>query len=433
VKVLLVAHYFPPDGGPGAQRPASFARHLPALGCEVTVVTRAQDHARNAVYDPHDASLLAWIEGAPGVRVERAAVPAGGQPADWTAALSAKAVDVAEAWRPDVVLATLSPFDLADAAFAVRASTGARAVIDLRDPWALDGWFVSRHWLEHRRALERMNVALASADGVIANVPGARAAFERAVPRMGRVPYAVVTNGWEESDFPAPTDVPKGDVWRLRVAGNFLSTDFQRFPPAKRAWRLLRVAGERIDGRGRSPYFLLGALQSLRADAHPAGRDTVVEIAGNVDPLTQRVIEDSGFADRVRTPGFMPHDRCTEFAATADALVLAMHGLPAGARARMVPGKFYEYLATGRPILGLAPEGDARDWLREDPRSRVADPCSAASIREALVTMHEAWRRGDAVASYRIPLAARFTRRAQAEVLAAYLREVCASRSNVSA
>jgi len=29
--VLLLAHYFPPDGGPGAQRPRSFARHLPGL------------------------------------------------------------------------------------------------------------------------------------------------------------------------------------------------------------------------------------------------------------------------------------------------------------------------------------------------------------------------------------------------------------------
>jgi glycosyltransferase involved in cell wall biosynthesis len=273
-----------------------------------------------------------------------------------------------------------------------------------------------------------MTAALDAADGVVANVPGARAAFERIAPRTGRVPYAVVTNGWEESDFPAPVDVPKGDTWRLRVAGNFLSTDFQRFSPAKRAWRLLRVAGEPIDGRGRSPYFLLGALASLRDDAHPAGRDAVLEIAGNVDPLTRRVIDDSGFADRVRMPGFLPHDRCTEFAATADALVLAMHGLPAGARARMVPGKFYEYLAAGRPILGLAPEGDARDWLREDPRSRVAEPCSAASIREALVAMHDAWRRGEAVASRRIPLATRFTRRAQAEELHRYLGEVVARK-----
>jgi len=431
VKVLLLAHYFPPDGGPGAQRPASFARYLPELGCEVVVVTRAltRERDRNAVYDPHDASLLAWLGD---VRVERATCDGAPTLAAWTAALTARAVEVAQAWRPDVVLATLSPFELAEGAFAVRDHCGAKAVIDLRDPWALDGWFVSRHWLEHRQAVTKMAAALASADGVVANVPGARVAFESLEPRKGRVPYGVVTNGWEESDFADLTSVPRGATWRLRVAGNFLSTNFQRFSAAKRAWRLLRVAGERIDGRGRSPYFLLGALASLREDEHPAGRDAVVEIAGNVDPITRRVIEDSGFADRVQMPGFLPHDACVRFTAGADALVLPMHGLPRGARARMVPGKFYEYLAAGRPILGLVPEGDARDWLREDARSRVADPCSAASIREALVSMHDAWRRGESVSTQRIPLAKRFTRREQAKELESYLRTVCGSRANVS-
>ena len=424
MKVLLLAHYFPPDGGPGAQRPASFARYLPQLGCEVVVVTRALARAsdRSAVYDPHDASLLAWLGD---VRIERADCDGEPTRAAWAAALTARAERVAESWRPDVVLATLSPFELAEAAFAVRARTGAKAVIDLRDPWALDGWFVSRHWLEHRRALATMASALASADGVIANVPGARAAFEEFEPRVGRIPYGVVTNGWEESDFAALHDVPRGAHWRLRVAGNFLSSDFQRFSPTKRAWRLLRIAGERIDGRGRSPYFLLGALASLRADQHPAGRDAVVEIAGNVDPITREVIAQSEFADRVHAQGFLPHDACVRFTADADALVLPMHGLPPGARSRMVPGKFYEYLAAGRPILGLVPEGDARDWLRDDPRSRVAEPCSAASIREGLVEMHDAWRRGESSLSHRIPLADRFTRRAQANILCEYLREVC--------
>lgn len=424
MKVLLLAHYFPPDGGPGAQRPASFARYLPQLGCDVVVVTRELERARdrNAVYDPEDSSLLAWLGD---VRIERAQCVGEPTRAAWVAALTARAVDVAASWRPDVVLATVSPFELADAAFAVRARTGAKAVIDLRDPWALDGWFVSRHWLEHRRALATMASALATADGVIANVPGARTAFELLEPRTHRVPYGVVTNGWEEGDFPKLSDVPRGDIWRLRVAGNFLSSNFQRFSTVKRAWRLLRIAGESIDGRGRSPYFLLGALASLRADGHPAGRDAMLEIAGNVDPMTSGVIQDSGFADRVQAPGFLPHDACVRFTAEADALVLPMHGLPPGARARMVPGKFYEYLAAGRPILGLVPEGDARDWLREDSRSRVAEPCSAASIREALIEMHDAWRRGESVPSKRIPRAASFTRRAQANILHEYLREVC--------
>src|SRR5439155_16010008 len=38
-RVLLLAYYFPPIGGAGAQRPARFVRHLPAFGYEPVVVT----------------------------------------------------------------------------------------------------------------------------------------------------------------------------------------------------------------------------------------------------------------------------------------------------------------------------------------------------------------------------------------------------------
>lgn len=423
MKLLLIAHYFPPDGGPGAQRPAAFARHLSQLGHDVVVVTRANDHARHEVYDPYDMSLLAGLRQTPSLRIERVTSTESNVGA-WSRALGHRATELARTWRPDVVLATMSPYELADAAFQVRAATGARVVLDLRDPWALDGWFVSRHWLAHRRAHAQMTRALRDADGVVANVPGARDAFLAVEPRVGRVPYAVVTNGWEEADFSALSDVPRGASWRLRVAGNFLSTDYERHGVLRRLWRSLRVRGELIDGRGRSPAFLLAALAKLRADGHPAGQDAVVEIAGNIDATTRAVIQESGFADRVRAVGFLAHDACVAFTAQADALVLAMHGLPHGARARMVPGKFYEYLASGRPMLALAPEGDLRDWLRDDPRSRIADPCSITAIREALVALHDAWLRGESIASRRLDIASRLTRHAQTLELARYLEQV---------
>jgi len=423
MKLLLIAHYFPPDGGPGAQRPASFARHLSLLGHDITVVTRAQDHARHAVYDPHDVSLLSGLDDMPRLRIERVA-GSDAQVGAWALALGRRACEIAKAWRPDVVLATMSPYELAEPALQVRTVCDARVVLDLRDPWALDGWFVSRHWFEYHRARATMRRALRDADGVIANVPGARDAFRALEPRLGRVPYGVVTNGWEEADFAAISDVPQGARWRLRVAGNFLSTNYERHSALRRMWRSLRVRGERIDGRGRSPAFLLAALKSLHSEGHPAANDAVVEIAGNIDPTTREVIHASGVSDRVQTHGFLTHDACVDFAAKADLLVVAMHGLPQGARARMVPGKFYEYLATGRPILALAPEGDLREWLRDDPRSRVADPCSITEIRASLIALHAAWSRGESVISRRLAIASRFTRGVQAMELAKYLEEV---------
>ncbi len=423
MRILLIAHYFPPDGGPGTQRPTSFAKHLVGRGHEVVVVTRASERASRSLFDPLDESGL---HGLAGVRIERAALAADGS---WSNAIRAKASEVCRSWTPDVVLATLSPFEHATTALELRTQTGAPAVLDLRDPWALDGWMVHRNWLEHRAEIRRMRHALLAADGVIANVPGAREAMERLAPRTRGAPYTVITNGWEEEDFPLLAPVAQGSEWRLRLSGTFVSTDFQRHGLVKRAWRTLRVSGERIDGRGRSPFFLLAALQRLRAQGHACGRDAVFEIAGTVERTTQQLIDASGFADRVRVLGFLPHEQAALFASQAHALVLPMHEVLSGERARMVPGKLYEYLGTGRPILGLTPAGDAREWIASDSRSRNAAPCSVDSIADELVAMHSDWSQGLTIESVRVPLAATFTRAKQAAALEEYLTRVVAQKT----
>lgn len=425
MKVLLVAHYFPPDGGAGSQRPASFAQHLPELGVDLTVVCREVPADSRGKSDPLDESLVARTAAA---RIVRARADDG----DWTTALTRAALAEAARNRPDAVVVTMSPFEHAGIASEVRLACGSPAVLDLRDPWALDGWFKYGHYFAWRSARERMRAALESADGVVMNVPGAADAARILAPRHGKIPYGVVTNGWEEADFPSPVPVARGSEWRIRFAGTFLCGFWKRRSLLRRVRARLLTSGERIDERGRSPYFLLAAIRMLREAGEPAGLDAVVELAGRRENEIDEIVAASGVADRVRHLGFLPHDQSAAFVSGADALLLPMHGLPSGARARMVPGKLYEYFATGRPILGLVPAGDARDWISRDERSRIADPCDARSIAEALRRLHAEWREGRAAPSVRHPMAQEFTRRAQAERFVEYLREVVARRSTAS-
>lgn len=421
MKALLVAHYFPPDGGAGSQRPASFAQHLPGLGVDLTVVCRANTEHAGGRMDPKDATLTARTASA---RIRRAS--RNGHES-WTTALLRETLAAVEEERPDVLLLTLSPFEHAAIGPAVRERFGIPYALDLRDPWALDGWLVYRHWFDWRRARASMRRALEDADGVIVNVPGARPPIEELAPRQGKLPYGIVTNGWEESDFPTLAPAPAGDAMRIRFAGTFVC----RFVRQRAMHRRLRAAllgrGERIDERGRSPLFLLEAIRRLRASGRPSGRAIRLEVAGTPEPEVDQIVAESGCADAFSHRGYLSHDRSTRFIAEADVLLLPMHGLPPGARARMVPGKFYEYLATGRPILGLCPAGDARDWLGEDRRSRLAPPTDPDAIAEALDAFHGEWRSGSLAESLRSPLAERFTRTFQAERLARYLEQVARS------
>jgi glycosyltransferase involved in cell wall biosynthesis len=422
VKVLLVAHYFPPDGGAGSQRPASFAQHLPRLGVELRVVCRSVDDRDRNHYDPKDGTLSERTRDA----VVRRTARRDGE--DWTAALLRETRAAVAEDRPDLLLVTISPFEHAAIGPAIRREFGIPHVLDLRDPWALDGWLIHRHWFAWRRALGEMGRAVRRADGVVMNVPEARAVVERHFPRTGLHPYGVVTNGWEEDDFGPLDPVEPADALRLRFAGSFFCRFIRWRSPLRRLRSALFGRGERLDERGRSPLFVLEAIRRLRERNSPAGTAVKLEVAGFREPEVDLIVAESGCADAFEHVGYLSHDQSTRFISGADVLLLPMQGLPPGARARMVPGKLYEYFATGRPILGLCPEGDARDWIGGDPRSRVAAPTDPEAIADAIESLHADWREGLLRPSLRTPIASEFTRAMQARRLHEYLRGVLSDR-----
>ena len=61
-----------------------------------------------------------------------------------------------------------------------------------------------------------------------------------------------------------------------------------------------------------------------------------------------------------------------------------MHDLPAGHRATIVPGKTYEYLASGRPILAAVPNGDAHELLGEAATAHLCRPADTAAMADVI-------------------------------------------------
>jgi hypothetical protein len=82
---------------------------------------------------------------------------------------------------------------------------------------------------------------------------------------------------------------------------------------------------------------------------------------------------------------------------SADLLFLPMHDLPAGRRARLVPCKTYEYLASGRPILAAVPEGDARDLLTGQPEVHVCAPPDVGAMAAIVAAELERPSRAESV------------------------------------
>lgn len=428
MRLLIVAYYFPPDGGAGTQRPASFAYHLTKLGWECAVLTKTPPSQRGHT-EPEDKSLSDRVEAT--TEILRVGPPGGGCPA-WLESVPRACAEAIARRRPDAVLLTMSPFELAKVGLEIGRRHGVPVIFDLRDPWALDGWQPQRTYLHWLRARHRMRAMLRGATGVVANTPECRKLFCELEPRLEPDRVTSITNGWEAADFAAPS-VPVVPQSKLRVvySGSFVTSKdlYHGKTGIRRATGLLRHRPERFDPSGRTPFHFLRAIKQLRDSRHPAGDDIRLVLAGKPDQWTNRCIAESGVSDAVEQLGYLDHPTSIATIRSADALFLPLHGSAVGTRSRIVPGKAYEYLATGRPILAALPEGDARDFVREAGYGYFADPCSDASIAQQLMQLHADTHAGRWQHSVRRAEADRFERGTLAAQLSDFLKRVIAQKS----
>ena len=403
--VLIVAWYFPPDGGAGSQRPASFACELPKLGWDTTVLTRGEQRIRGRweVFDASlvsaigmDATVMRVVEESPiegfHLSVEREITRKAGR-------LCTRVCELARESSPDVILLTMSPFCLASIIQPLRQETGSRIVIDLRDPWALDYGPILGSASSFRKQREFMLHTLTRVDGVIMNTSAAqkdllvnfadrmKSGFEERV--------TVITNGFTREDFEGKVQASRSDKLQIIHTGTF---HCEHIYPERSLLRRLRAAFKKsrakIDRTGRTPLHLLRATSLLKSDCPEVFADIEFRFIGHVDEFLERCIADSGVSEKVSLEGYLPHDETVRAMCSSGALFLPGVALPAQVDDLIIPGKTYEYLASGRPIIGALNEGDARRLLEYAGGSYTCDPCSAESIASSLRRLHADWKAG---------------------------------------
>ncbi len=433
-RVLLLAYHFPPIGGGGTQRSLKFARYLPELGYDVTVVTGRGGPANR--WTPSDESLLAELPPTEIRRLERDEPAADsrwpsrlerwvGVRSEWTRWWVDGAVEAGVAAAGvDVVLATMSPFATAEAAVRLSRRLGRPWVADLRDPWALDEMTIYPTALHRRRELARMRSLLATAAAIVANTPEAAARIRALLGGTSRV--VAISNGFDAADFAAPAPERNGDVFRIVHAG-YLHTELGLEQRRARLRRLLGGEVRGVDILTRSHVHLLEAIDRLLARRLDLRSRLELVLAG---VLSGRDEEAARRCPVARLAGYKPHDATIALLRSADLLFLPMQNLPAGVRATIVPGKTYEYLAAQRPILAAVPEGDARDLLLRAGTAHVCAPDDVAGMAAAI----EAQVDGTGTLRARAPaeLLARFERRALAAELASLLDSVTGRRSTAA-
>jgi hypothetical protein len=172
---------------------------------------------------------------------------------------------------------------------------------------------------------------------------------------------------------------------------------------------------------------LLDAVHEVLA-RHPEARRTLrVDLAGPYDLEYEDRAIALGLSGIVRFPGPLAHDASRALQRAADLLLLWK---PRGAGYRtMVPGKLYEYLDAGRPVLALLPGDDEAAALVARAGGVVIPPGDRERLARELETRYMTWREGGRLAAARPAWLAEHERSSLAARLAARLDELVGERA----
>ncbi len=444
MKVLFLAHGFPPHHHSGVFRSAGFARHLPAFGWEAVVLA--------ADAPMRDVPSYGAAEGGPAgpaAEVERAdwePARAGGGAAGRAlrrlpglnfllaarrlrpvvGRLAAAGTRLAERHGARAIYASSAPPVALLAARAVARRTGLPYVCDLRDPWTYYFGARYRHVADFllSRRLERS--VLAGAARVVANTETAR---RQLVEWMGlpadRV--VVIPNGYDEEAAAGAAGPPPWEPGRFHVVYTGLLSD--PGAGARPRGRLKRLLGLdysplEVDESTRSPRHVLAGVERLLAD-EPRRRETLrLHFIGAFPPPVRASIEAFPHPGVVRVHAPVSAAAAQAACAAADLLLLLQVRVTRRGRdaCACVPGKLFGYLRSGTPVLAPMQEGDATRLLRETGAGERVPPRDAAAIAAALSARLAAWEAAGRATAHRVPGGiGAYERRALAARLAAVL------------
>ncbi|PYM67444.1 MAG: hypothetical protein DMD79_00920 [Candidatus Rokuibacteriota bacterium] len=442
-RVLLITYDFPPSLEMGAHACAQIARYLPLFGWEPVVLTVRDRYATNS--DPSGRPLdfpvpvirtrliphplTIWAGAQSVLRTRGTAGPfaedtrAGmSRPRRWALSLL-KTPDAHTGW---IIPATLAGYG------AVRRM-GVRALFSSGPCWSnhLVGLVLERltrlPWIAHFRDPW---TAIPQWKPVSALSLRAEAAMERAVLRRA-TRVVCVTDRHAHLLRQTHPDLPPERI--VTIANGFDEAEWSGLadgrgtPPGTTGGRfVITYAGSLYQHR--SPLPLLRALRLLADRGEVDPTRVRVDLVGWCDVAEGRSVQgmarDLGFDGAVVLTGPLSRPETLRRLVASDLLLLLAEAQPF-----QIPGKTYEYLRAGRPILALTSEGALADLLGKTGGAWVAHPTDEQGIAAAIRETYRAWVAEHPLAGADPAVVKAFDRRVLAERLSRLLDHAADPRS----
>ncbi|MBI2794941.1 MAG: glycosyltransferase family 4 protein [Ignavibacteria bacterium] len=428
-KVLVVAYHFPPGGGPGVQRVLKHVTYLREFGWQPIVLT-----VKDGEFPARDESLLAKIPN--DVVVERAAIVEpyavykrfmGRQTAvdvnvnkskkqrtgfkeriaeviratffipdariGWLGSASKLGVDMVRRHGVDAIYTSSPPYTCSLIGKRIKRQSNLPWVAGFRDPWTgflttPDRWFLPA---AIDRGLERS--VFQTADAVECAWQGIIDDAMSKYPHLNAGKFHLIPNGYDSADFP-------------------------QFKPAANDVFTVTYTGS-MYGR-RNPQTFLQALDRLMQQGRISPSMIRLRFIGRFGDDVADMFSSSQFASSIENIPYVPHVESLKWLMKSDVSLLIVD--ESKESDKIVPGKVYEYLGIGKPVLALSPQGSAISELIKETQSGVSIPQQDVDgIAKALLEYFGRWEQKIPLATPSISRIQRFERREAARQLAQLL------------
>ncbi len=399
-KVLFISYYFPPMGMGGVQRSAKFVKYLHEFGWEPIVLT-----VKDVFYHAHDPSLLNEVSKTTIVRTEsfdplrikqRLSSPIRKKinshapthrssifhlinrhcfpwifipdtKVPWIPLAIREADRILQQHHIDLILTTSPPHSSHLIGLSLKKKRGIPWVADFRDDWKTEQ-FERGPTLMHRRLDRRMaSRVVQKADKIVTVTDPILHNLIRLSHRNPKH-FITIPNGYDRDDFdrsdPSDSDPQK---WTITYCGSLY--------PKRNPEQFLQAVSEAVHDQ-------------------PAIKEKIdIRFVGNVYEIDlTRMIEKYGLKDVVHVAGYISHQENIRYLMSSNCLLLL---IAKDESKGIATGKIYEYLASGKPIFAIVPEGEAEKMIIKHARGVVIPPDDGEGMKAQLIRAFDLWKRKD--------------------------------------
>ena len=398
-KVLIITYYWIPSGGAGVQRWVKFAKYLREFGWEPVIFTPSNpefpsiDHSfekdipldmkvlKTPIWEPYN--IYRKLAGKKGESINAGFISEN-KKQGWKEKLSIwirgnfLIPDPRRFWiRPsvhylkdylqihevDAIITTGPPHSMHLIGLGLQKyHPNIPWIADFRDPWTNIDFYkeLNLTWLAdkiHHR-LERK--VIQAADTVLVVSQGMKEEYALLQPKR----LEVITNGYDASDVLNST-VPMDEKFSISHIGTLSSP---RNP--KTLWRVLRE--------------ICNENEIFKSDLQ-------IQLVGKVDFSVLEDIRHFGLQDQLLKIDYLTHSEAIAKQQSSQLLLLLIN--QSDNAKGILTGKFFEYLAAKRPVLGVGPsDGDAAAVLKETGAGVMVDFDDETATKKAILDYYSLYK-----------------------------------------